>query len=85
MHRSLTICNRSGLRATSNCSSTSVRGVIYIPAGHPLRMAESASTVHRYFTYATNSREEPSIPTCDQCTGYYYPPYYNDPNLYPGY
>ena len=85
MHRAVTLCSQSHMLPGPNCYATEIYGIVYAPEGHPLRMAESASTVHRYFTYATNSREEPSIPTCDQCTGYYYPPYYNDPNLYPGY
>ena len=67
MHRALTICNRSGLRATSNCSSTSVRGVIYIPAGHPLRMADEMSIVRQYFRGASTSEEEPGLGYCTRC------------------
>ena len=67
MHRALTICNRSGLRATSNCSSTSVRGVIYIPAGHPLRMADEMSIVRQYFRGASTSEEEPGLGYCNRC------------------
>ena len=67
MHRSLTFCRRSRMRATSACSSTIVRGVIYIPAGHPLRMADDMTVVRQYFMGASTSEEEPGIGYCTQC------------------
>ena len=67
MHRSLTLCTRSGMRATSNCRSTTVRGVIYIPAGHPLRMADDMAIVRQYFHGASTSEEEPGVGYCNRC------------------
>ena len=84
MHFAVTLCSQSHKMPGPYCYATENYGIVYAPEGHPLRMAESASTVHRYFTYATNSLDAPSIPTCDVCTGYSYPfydtgyPYYGD-------
>ena len=67
MHRALTFCRRSRLLATSACSSTTVRGVIYIPAGHPLRMADDEEVLHQYFYGASSSEESPGVGYCNQC------------------
>ena len=67
MHRAVRMCRRSKRRATSSCSSTSVYGVIYIPAGHPLRMAESMSDVREYFAGASTDEDTTSIPRCNVC------------------
>lgn len=67
MHRALTFCTRSRMRATSNCSSTTVRGIIYIPAGHPLRMADDMSVVRQYFYGATTDENEPGVGYCTTC------------------
>lgn len=67
MHRALTFCRRSRLLATSNCSSTVVRGVVYIPAGHPLRMADDEEVLHEYFYGASSSEESPGVGYCTSC------------------
>ncbi|HNW86968.1 MAG TPA: PBP1A family penicillin-binding protein [Candidatus Limiplasma sp.] len=36
MHRSMTVCTESNMIATPYCPSTTVRGVVVIPEGHPL-------------------------------------------------
>ena len=68
MHRSLTLCTPQrpcGRRATAR--STTVRGVIYIPAGHPLRMADDMAIVRQYFHGASTSEEEPGVGYCNRC------------------
>ena len=67
MHRAVTFCNRSGRLATSHCSSTVVRGVIYIPAGHPLRMADDMDVVRQYFYAASVNEDAPGVGYCTSC------------------
>lgn len=64
MHIMVTLCNRSHRRATAHCSSTKTVGVIYIPDGHPLRMAQSINDITHYFPYATVSDPYPQCNTC---------------------
>ena len=64
MHIMVTLCTRSNRRATANCSSTRTVGVIYIPEGHPLRMAQSLNDVQHYFPYATAQSPYPQCNTC---------------------
>ena len=64
MHIMVTLCTRSNRRATQNCSSTRTVGVIYIPEGHPLRMAQSLSDVQHYFPYATTQNPYPQCNSC---------------------
>ena len=64
MHIMVTLCTRSNRRATAACSSTRTVGVIYIPDGHPLRMAQSLGDVQHYFPYATAQNPYPQCNTC---------------------
>ena len=67
MHRAVSICTRSKKRATSDCSSKRTIGVIYIPQGHPLRMAEKLDDIHEYFRGASYDEEYSNIGRCTTC------------------
>ncbi|MBQ1256984.1 MAG: hypothetical protein IIX93_06895, partial [Clostridia bacterium] len=67
MHRTVTLCTRSNQRPSSSCSSVRSYGVIYIPQGHPLRMAESIKEVQRYFRGASVSQDLSDFGTCTKC------------------
>ena len=67
MHRAVRICRKSRKVATSRCESTSVYGVIYIPAGHPLRQADDMKVVREYFAGASVDEETPGISRCSSC------------------
>ncbi len=64
MHILVTICTRSNRRATSHCSSKKTVGLIYIPNGHPLRMAQSIDDIRHYFPYATVTYDYPECRSC---------------------
>ncbi len=67
MHRAVSICRRSNKVATDRCSSTYAVGMIYIPEGHPLRYADSLSTVTQYFTGASIDENSTSLGYCTSC------------------
>ena len=67
MHRAVSICNKSKKRATSKCSSKKTMGVIYIPQGHPLRMAEHIDDIHEYFRGASYDEDYSNIGRCSSC------------------
>ena len=67
MHRAVTICSRSHSVATSNCSSTFVAGLIYIPEGHPLRYAQNLEDVTEYFIGASIDENSTSLGYCTTC------------------
>ena len=67
MHRAVTICSRSHKVATSNCSSTFVAGLIYIPEGHPLRYAQNLEDVTEYFIGASIDENSTSLGYCTTC------------------
>ena len=48
MHRAVTLCSQSHMLPGPNCYATEIYGIVYAPEGHPLRMAESASTCLLY-------------------------------------
>lgn len=67
MHRAVTICSKSKKRATSSCTSKKTLGVIYVPQGHPLRMAENLEDIHEYFRGASYDEEYSNIGRCKSC------------------
>ena len=67
MHRAVTICNRSGLVATDDCSARTVVGIVYIPEGHPLRNASDMDVVQSYFYGSSTSEYSAGIGYCMQC------------------
>ena len=67
MHRAVSICTRSKKRATSKCSSKKTLGVIYVPQGHPLRMAEKLDDIQEYFRGASYDEEYSNIGRCSSC------------------
>ena len=69
MHMSVEICGISGKRATRACPSTYLQGVVYVPAGHPLRHAESLEDVQVYFKGASFTASRPQLPVCTACGG----------------
>jgi len=75
MHRAVTLCTQSHLLPGPYCYSTEVYGILYAPEGHPLRLADDASLVHKYFTYASASRDALQIDTCSTCVPYTVPSY----------
>lgn len=67
MHRAVTVCRKSKKVATKNCSDTKVFGMIYIPEGHPLRMAEDLDDVTQYFIGASTNEASTSLSRCTRC------------------
>ncbi|MEE1200436.1 MAG: transglycosylase domain-containing protein [Christensenellales bacterium] len=67
MHRAVTLCSRSNRVATSNCRSTYVAGLIYIPEGHPLRYAKNIEDVTAYFPGASIDENSTTLPYCSSC------------------
>lgn len=67
MHRAVTICGRSKKVASSKCDYTKVFGLIYIPKGHPLRMAKELSDITKYFAGASTNEASTSLSRCTQC------------------
>jgi len=67
MHRAVTVCKKSKKVATSDCKSTAVVGMIYIPEGHPLRYAEELEDITGYFIGASISEDSTSLGYCTRC------------------
>ncbi|MBE5773991.1 MAG: hypothetical protein E7337_08665 [Clostridiales bacterium] len=67
MHRAVTVCKDSKKVATKNCTDTKVFGMIYIPEGHPLRMANDLDEVTEYFTGASTNEVSTSLARCTKC------------------
>lgn len=64
MHRAVTVCNRSHQVAAPGCHDTDVYGMIYIPEGHPLRMAHDLSDITSYFIGASTNENSTSLGKC---------------------
>lgn len=67
MHRAVTICKKSKKVATSDCKSTTVVGMIYIPEGHPLRFAEELEDINGYFIGASIDEDSTTLGYCTRC------------------
>lgn len=64
MHRAVTVCLNSHQVAAPGCFNTRVYGMIYIPEGHPLRIAKSLDDVTPYFTGASTNENSTSLGRC---------------------
>lgn len=71
MHQSVTLCTETKRRPTEYCPSVSKYSRVYIPEGHPLRLADKA-IVDDYFTGVTADAEVSSIKRCNKHTAEWY-------------
>ena len=63
MHQSVTLCTQTKRRPTAYCPSVATYSRVYIPEGHPLRMADK-DVVDDYFTGVTADADTSSIGRC---------------------
>ena len=66
MHRAVSVCLTSRKIANARCPNTRVVGMIYIPKGHPLRLAEKLEDVTDYFIGAATNETLSSLGRCHE-------------------